>query len=168
MINYQLFPRSVAISDELRKVIGCFEKINDEISSDSHYLKSNDVLGKLEPHLSELGYLVEKGKSKENKISVPVLFGKNNKVDKSFWADAISADGKIVIEVEAGRATENNQFLKDIFQASMMYHVEYLVLAVRNTYRTHEDFENIYVFLETMYISCRIKLPLRGILLVGY
>ena len=30
--------------------------------------------------------------------------------DKSFNADALSKDGKIVIEVEAGRAVDNNQF----------------------------------------------------------
>ena len=106
-----------------------------------------------------------------------MLFGKNNNVDKSFFADALSNDGRIVIEVEAGRATENNQFLKDIFEASMMFDVEYLVLAVRNVYRTHADFDIVHTFadfdivhtfLETMYISNRIKLPLKGILLIGY
>lgn len=80
----------------------------------------------------------------------------------------ISADRKIVIEVEAGRTTENHQFLKDIFEASMMFSVEYLVIAVRNIYRNHNDFERIYPFLETMYITNRIKLPLKGILLIGY
>ena len=58
--------------------------------------------------------------------------------------------------------------LKDIFEACMMFDVEYLVLAVRNVYRSHADFEIIHTFLETMYISNRIKLPLKGILLIGY
>ena len=80
----------------------------------------------------------------------------------------MSSDGRIVIEVEAGRATENNQFLKDLFQACMMFNVEYLVIAVRNIYRNHNDFEIIYTFLETLYISNRIQLPLKGILLIGY
>ncbi len=92
----------------------------------------------------------------------------DNKIDKSFYADALSADGRIVIEVEAGRATENYQFLKDLFEACMMFDVEYLVLAVRNVYRTHYDFERVYSFLETLYISNRLHLPLKGILLVGY
>ena len=96
------------------------------------------------------------------------LFGINNRVDKCFNADALSKDGRIVIEVEAGRATENNQFLKDLFQACMMFNVEYLVLAVRNEYRSHKDFEIVYTFLETLYISNRITLPLKGILLIGY
>jgi hypothetical protein len=97
-----------------------------------------------------------------------VLFGMNNKIDQHFDADALSADGTIVLEVEAGRAVDNYQFLKDIFQASMMYGVEYLVLAVRNDYRQHDDFKKVYTFLETLYISNRLHLPLKGILLIGY
>ena len=92
-----------------------------------------------------------------------MLFGQNNNIDKEF-----NADGRIVIEVEAGRAVVNNQFLKDVFQACMMFGVEYLVLAVREVYRNNHDFEKVYTFLETLYISGRINLPLKGILLIGY
>ncbi|MEF9956358.1 MAG: hypothetical protein RSA22_05495 [Acinetobacter sp.] len=167
-INYQFFPRSHGINAEMRKVIDCFVSAENDIRSDRFNLKSNDVLQRLQPHLSSIGYHVEIGKAKNEKIIVPVLFGLNNQVDKCFNADALSTDGKIVLEVEAGRATENNQFLKDIFQACMMYNVEYLILAVRNTYRGHNDFEIIFTFLETLYISNRVHLPLNGILLIGY
>ncbi|MEB3336820.1 MAG: hypothetical protein VKJ46_05105, partial [Leptolyngbyaceae bacterium] len=81
---------------------------------------------------------------------------------------ALSHDGRLVLEVAAGRAVDNYQFLKDIFQACMMHGVEYLVLAVRNDYRKHDDFKKIYTFLETLYISNRLHLPLKGILLIGY
>ena len=111
---------------------------------------------------------VESGKKQKEKIKVPVLFGLDNRIDKFFDADGLSQDGRIVLEVEAGRAVKNYQFLKDIFQASMMHGVEYLVLAVRNQYQGQDDFKQIYVFLETMYISSRIRLPLKGILLIGY
>lgn len=167
-INYQFFPRSQGITPEIRKVIECFFLVEDGINSDNHDLKSNEVLKLLSNSLTSIGYSVETSKSKKDKIDVPVLFGMDNKIDKSFNADALSKDGKIVIEVEAGRATENNQFLKDIFQACMMFEVEYLVIAVRNTYRGHKDFEIIYTFLETLYISSRLHLPLKGILLIGY
>jgi len=168
MLNYQLFPRSVAVSNELKAIIKCFENVYSVIRSDTNNKKSDHVLSILKPGLEALDFSVEKGKSDSDKINVPVLFGKNNNIDKYFFADALSNDGKIVIEIEAGRATENNQFLKDIFQASMMYNVEYLVLAVRNQYRTHFDFDRVYTFLETMYISNRIRLPLKGIMLIGY
>ena len=74
----------------------------------------------------------------------------------------------MVLEVEAGRAVVNYQFLKDIFQACMMFEVEYLVIAVRNVYRGSDDFSKIYAFLETLYISNRLRLPLKGILPIGY
>jgi hypothetical protein len=99
---------------------------------------------------------------------VPVLFGLNNNIDKYFNADGISNDRKIVLEVEAGRATANFAFLKDIFQACMMHGVESLILAVRNNYRGTDDFQKVYTFLETLYISSRLVLPLKGITLIGY
>lgn len=168
MIRFQFFPRSVGVSNELKKVINSFKEAESKISSEKLTLKSNEVLEKLRPYLEAIDYKVETGKSNIDKIHVPVLFGYDNKIDKSFNADALSKDGKIVIEVEAGRAVVNNQFLKDIFQASMMFEVEYLVIAVRNDYRKSDDFMKIYTFLETLYISRRLNLPLKGILLIGY
>lgn len=168
MIRYQFFPRSEGLSQAINEVVTCFQSVTSEIESPKNNLSSDEVLAKLRPYLEEAGFVVESGKTKNAKIHVPVLFGFDNRIDKSFNADALSKDGKIVVEVEAGRATENNQFLKDIFQASMMHSVEYLVVAVRNEYRGHADFEIVYTFLETLYISNRLRLPLKGILLIGY
>jgi hypothetical protein len=168
MIQYQFFPRSRGLTDEMRQIVDCFNMVDAQISSESNELVSNDVPAKLRPYLEKINFTVETGKTKDAKIDVPVLFGKDNHIDYSYNADALSFDGKIVIEVEAGRATENNQYLKDIFEACMMFNVEYLVLAVRNTYRTHNDFDKVYKALETLYISNRLQLPLKGILLIGY
>ncbi|MCL2753375.1 MAG: hypothetical protein FWE44_04415 [Defluviitaleaceae bacterium] len=167
-MKYQLFPRSQGMSDELMSIVKCFENADDAINSSSNNLKSNEVLKELEGSLIALGFSVEKGKKAGQKIRVPVLFGLNNNIDKEYNADAWSLDGKIVVEVEAGRATENNQYMKNIFQACLMHGVEYLVIAVRNMYRGHYDFDIVYTFLETLYLSGRIKLPLKGILLIGY
>jgi len=168
MIKYQFFPRSRGVTQEIQDIINSFKAIETQIDSETSELKSNEVLQIVRPHLEKLQYIVETGKGINEKIDVPVLFGQDNKIDKSFYADALSADGRIVVEVEAGRATENNQFLKDLFEACMMFDVEYLVLAVRNVYRTHYDFDRVYSFLETLYISNRLHLPLKGILLIGY
>ncbi len=168
MIRFQFFPRSQGITKQMQDVIDCFVGCDGKISSSTFTYSSNEVLEFLRKPLENIGFKVEKGKSKESKIHVPVLFGLNNQIDKSFNADAVSSDGKVVIEVEAGRAIANNQFLKDIFQASMMFQVEYLVIAVRNEYRNSDDFSKIYSFLETLYVSSRMQLPLKGILLIGY
>jgi hypothetical protein len=168
MIKYQFFPRSHGMTHEMTDVVACFQSASASIDSSANELSSNEVLAALFPHLEKIKFKVETGKTQNQKISVPVLFGEENSIDKSFHADALSADGRIVIEVEAGRAVVNNQFLKDIFQACMMHSVEYLVIAVRNTYKGGHDFKTIYTFLETLYISNRLHLPLKGILLVGY
>ena len=171
MINYQFFPRSHGVTPEIQAVINCFKKIEPILDDGTHRV-SNDVLALLRPHIESCGYDVEKGKGRDEKIDVPVLFGENNAIDKSFYADAFNKEQSIVIEVEAGRAVRNNQFLKDIFQACMMFDVEYLVVAVLNEYFgggvVSKDYHEVKTFLETLYISNRLKLPLKGILLIGY
>ena len=168
MLRYQLFPRSVGITEQIQRVIKCFELAYEEIKSPENELKSDEVLHILRPHLQNIDFTVETGKTREKKIHVPVLFGLNNDVDQFFNADGISDDGRIVLEVEAGRAVANFAFLKDIFQASMMHGVEFLILAVRNNYKNTDDFRKVYTFLETLYISGRLALPLKGITLIGY
>ena len=165
---YQLFPRSIGITAEIDAVISCFDKNYELIKSPDNTLSSNEVLKLIAGDLEKLNFKVEKSKASGDKIKVPVLFSINNRIDKFFDADAVSADGKIVIEVEAGRAFTNNQFLKDIFQACMMPNVQYLVIAVRNYYYKNPDFKSIFQFLETLYISGRLQLPLKGIVLIGY
>ncbi len=175
MINYQFFPRSRGVTPEIKAIIDCF--VYADAKKPLQHLVSNAMLELVRPSLEAIGFRVERGKGKDEKIDVPVLFGENNAIDKSFYADAVSSDNRIVIEVESGRAVDNNQFLKDIFQASMMFEVEYLVIAVLNEYvrKKHRgepsiqhDFATIKTFLETMYVSTRLQLPLKGILLIGY
>ena len=168
MLRYQLFPRSVGITEQIQEVIECFELVYDEIKSPENELKSDEVLQILRPRLENIEFTIEKGKARGQKIHVPVLFGVNNSVDQSFEADGLSNDGRIVLEVEAGRVVANFAFLKDIFQACMMHGVEFLILAVRNNYKNTDDFQKVYTFLETLYISGRLVLPLKGITLIGY
>ena len=132
MLQYQLFPRSFGITKEVKDVINCFALHYDEIKSPENNLNSDGVLKIICDDLKLLNFKVEESKARLDKIKVPVLFYKNNEIGKSFDADAVSADGKIVLEVEAGRAYANNQFLKDVFQACMMPSVDYLIIAVRN------------------------------------
>lgn len=146
-----------------------FEAVATRIDSTAKERQiSNEVLKVLRPGLEELGFEVESGKTKAAKIHIPVLFGRKGKIKKSFNADAYAPDEGWVLEVEAGRAVDNNQFLKDVFQACMMHDVVHLALAVRNVYRGSDDFATVETFLDTLYTSGRLQLPLRGILLIGY
>jgi hypothetical protein len=168
MINWQFFPKSKTLPDHLRDVIDVFGKNLGKIDSEKHKLESNDVLSVIRPGLIKLAYKVEKSKKAIDKIKVPVLFGRNGKLEKSFEADAYFESENTVLEVEAGRGVTNYQFLKDLFQACMMHDVNFLVIAIRNTYRTSKDFEKVIGFFDTLYASNRLDLPLKGILIVGY
>ena len=116
----------------------------------------------------EVGFKVESGKTAEGRIKVPVLYGANGRVDKYFDADAYHPVDKIVLEVEAGRGVTNYQFLKDLFQACVMQDVDYAAIAVRQDYRGSKDYEKVLTFIETIFASNRLTLPLLGILIIGY
>ena len=169
MINWVYFPKSTPLPEFGLRVVAAFEDVTDTIDSSlARSQPSDTVMSKVRPSLEKLGFRVEKGKSSEGKIVVPVLFGRKGKILKCFNADAHAAGQGWVLEVEAGRAVDNNQFLKDIFQACMMHDVLHLGIAVRNEYRGSDDFAKVESFLETLYVSGRLQLPLKGILLIGY
>jgi hypothetical protein len=168
MINWQFFPKSKILPKHLELVVNVFEKHEEEITSDNFNHNSNSVLENIRLGLEQINYLVEKSKTNADKIKVPVLFGPNGKLEKYFDADGYNSETKTVIEVEAGRAVTNYQFLKDLFQASMMYEVEFLVIAVRKDYRGNKDFQSVITFFDTLYASGRLLLPLNGILIIGY
>jgi hypothetical protein len=168
MINWQYFPKSDEAPQIVYTVVAAFEEASDRIDSSKYDLSSNDVLAELADRLKLSEFEVETGKKKSEKILVPVLFGLNGKPEKSFEADAYHRKQEFVLEVEAGRAVINNQFLKDLFQACMMHGVNYLGIAVRNTYRNNKDFNRVVLFIDTLFASSRIRLPLKGILIIGY
>jgi hypothetical protein len=169
MINWYYYPKSRKIPPPLALgVVNAFGLALTQISSLNQTLSSNAVLACLRPHLQELGFRVEAGKAHGQKIQVPVLFGLNGQLEKSFDADAYHETSGFVVEVEAGRGVVNNQFLKDLFQACMMHGVTELAVALRNTYRGVNDFNQAARFFDTLYASNRLQLPLEGILLIGY
>jgi hypothetical protein len=168
MIHWIYYPKSRKAPSLASQVIHAFQTVADDIDSATHDLNSNAVLNKVADHLALIGFQVEKGKKASDRIPVPVLFGMNGKLEKHFDADAYHEPEGFVIEVEAGRGVVNNQFLKDLFQACMMHDVNYLAIAIRNNYRGGKDFNDVVRFFDTLYASNRLKLPLEGILIIGY
>ena len=172
MINWAFFPKSTAPHHLCASVVAVFEEHEKDITSDEHTLDSNSVLFKVASDLESLGFDVERGKKEHQKVSVPVLFGRNGRVEKSFDVDAWHKQERFVLEVEAGRATINHQFLKDLFEACLMHEVDYFCVAVRNIYMAanikNPDFERVITFFETLYASRRLQLPLKGVMVLGY
>jgi len=168
MINWQFYPKSDAAPPIALQVVAAFEEALPQIDSTIYSLKSNEVLAALSARLSATGFTVETDGTTAVTVKVPVLFGRNGRLEKSFEADAYHEQDGFVLEVEAGRAVANNQFLKDLFQACMMHDVDCLGIAIRNIYRTSPDFDKVVRFFDTMYASNRLKLPLKGLLVIGY
>jgi len=167
-IEWQYYPRSRRAIPLAEAVVQAFKNEARAISSGSFQHNSNNVLESLRRHLVEIGFEVEAGKSRDEKVCVPVLFGRDGAPEKSFDADAYHRTGGFVLEVEAGRGVVNNQFLKDLFQACMMHEVKYLAIAIRKVYRGDKNFETVCRFFDTLYASKRLTLPLEGILVIGY
>lgn len=168
MIDWIFYPKSQRPPIITHEIVKVFQKAADSIDSSSHDLSSNGVLRLLSEGLQEIGFKVEKGRRREDRIDVPVLFGHGGSIAKAFQADAYNGLARVVLEVEAGRGLLNNQFLKDLFEACMMSDVKYAALAVRNTYKKSEDFKEVVKFFETLYASNRLQLPLDGVLVIGY
>lgn len=168
MIQWQYFPKSDAPPAIARRVVSAFDSAAGDIDSEKHAHASNAVLRRVADALTASGFKVEAGKTRAQKISVPVLFGRNGRIEKSFDADAYNAEEGFVVEVEAGRGVVNNQFLKDFFQACMMNDVRYVAIAIRNVYKGNKDYERVIAFFDTLYASRRLSLPLKGILIIGY
>lgn len=167
-MKWSYFPQNKKVSDDLLKIVSVFEDKKNKISSDSHTLKSNEVLKIISNGLEEIDYVVEKSKHDKDKIKMPVLYGECGIPTLNFEVDAFNKEAKIVIEVEAGRAVSNYQFLKDFFEACCMADVEYLCIAVRNIYRTQYDYQKVCDFFKAMCTSDRFAFPLKGILIIGY
>ena len=190
--RWQYFPRSQRPPEHLLAVVKAFETAGPGFAA--HYaawqawaespagkpprLESNTVLAKVAPALEEAGYAVEKPGAK---LPLTVLWGANGRPEKSYNADAkiVHEPGReTVVEVEAGGATANNLWRKDLMEACVMPYVDYLAIAVRNEYRSMDakkrtprinaDFGLVTSELDALFESRRLQLPLLGILVIGY
>lgn len=168
MINWMYFPKNRPLDSVSQQVVDAFYGVSAAVDSSKHQYKSDEVLEIVRPNLEALGFAVEKSKKAEDLVAVPVLYGVNGKVEKSFEADGYLPEAGYVVEVEAGRGFVNFQFLKDFFEACTMVGVEKLCIAVRNTYKGSNDFEKVCVFFESVYSSGRLGIPLTGLLIIGY
>jgi hypothetical protein len=114
VIQWVYYPRCRQITALGERLVQVFRAKAACISSGSHTLTSNQVLALVNQELTSEGFKVELEKKDDQRVAVPVLFGRNGKVEKCFHADAYHEAEGFVLEIEAGRAVDNNQFLKDL------------------------------------------------------
>ena len=138
-------------------------------------LTSDQVLGVLRPELEGLGFAVEAGKKKAQKILRPVFFGENGEPTLKYEIDAYHPEWRCGLEVEAGRAWMGNAVYRDLIQALVMVNVDVLILAVSNAYKyrtggkqvVSSDYDNTVSVAEALYGHSRFRLPYR-LVVVGY
>ena len=177
MTRYISFPRTEPPPDFGAKIVGVFKKYENTIATLDlpKGLTSDQVLQTLAPDLISLGFTLETGKGKTQRVERPVFFGEDGKPTLRYQIDGFHSDWKCGLEVEAGRAWMGNAVYRDLIQASVMVNLAYLCLAVPNTYRFNakgrqivsRDYENTRDVADALYGHSRLKMPY-GLLLIGY
>lgn len=88
--------------------------------------------------------------------------------------DAFHDGSGIALEVEAGRAWNGNAIYRDLIRASLLLDARFLALALPIAYKPASAKTAIPAYrysqelLDAIYASERLRLPLDGVLLVGY
>ena len=173
---WQYYPPRTRPPEWVPPIVDVFAAVQGEIDSAEVRSKSDTALAVLRTGLVALGFEVEAGKKKVDKIRRPVLFGEQGHEDLAYEVDAFHPESGVALEVEAGRGARGNAVYRDLIQTSLLVDARYLVLAVQTAYhhksvgkdivvQSYRDTKNL---LDAIYASNRLVLPLEGILLVGY
>lgn len=154
-------------------VVAAFAAVSAEIDSRAnHGVTSDAALAFLRPGLVSLGFEIESGKTKAGRIKRPVLFGEMGRPRVAYDIDGFHPDHGIVLEVEAGRGAANNADYRDLIRTSLIVDADYLVLAMMLQYRpgttVMRSYERTREQIDAIYESERLRLPFKGVLLVGY
>ena len=136
-IRFTFFPRTEPPPKYSSKIVSVFKIHEEKISTIilDKGLTSDGVLSEIREDLINLGFDVETGKRKTQKIERPVFFGENGVPTLKFEVDAYNEKWRCGLEIEAGRAVMGNAIYRDLIQALVMVQVNLLVLAVPNSYK---------------------------------
>jgi hypothetical protein len=93
-------------------IVTAFQTCEESVCSErlAKGLTSDQVLQILRPHLEALGFQVEAGKNKTDKIERPVFYGENGVPALRYQIDAYHPEWRCGFEVEAGRHGSGTPF----------------------------------------------------------
>jgi hypothetical protein len=176
-IRFISFPRTEPPPSFASEVAEVFRRHETEIATTAlkKGLTSNEVLGVIRDELVVLGFQVEAGRQRADKIQRPVFFGENGEPTLNYLIDAYHPVWRSGLEVEAGRAWMGNAIYRDLIQGLVMVQVDVLILAVPNAYKYQSggrtvisaDYENTINVAQTLFGHTRVRLPY-GLLIIGY
>jgi hypothetical protein len=174
--SYIYYPRWQAAPSWVANVVQVLSMQQAVINTATRANTSDVVLQLVRPGLEAMGFQVEAGKLRENKLFRPVFFGQNGRPDRQYEIDSYHPHDRIALEVEGGRSTLGNAIYRDIIQMSLLVDVDYAVVAVPVAYRysasgkpvTAASYRDCHALLEAIYGSRRLELLFKGFLLIGY
>lgn len=170
---WKFYPSRSPAPPWVADVISTFSAAQAHIDSRSNRgVTSDAALANVRPGLMRLGFDIEISKSRADKLTRPVLFGEAGRSVVAYEVDGFHRKHGIVLEVEAGRGAANNADYRDLIRTSLMVDADYLVLAMMLRYSgggtTIKSYEVTRDRIDAVYASERLRLPLKGILLIGY
>jgi hypothetical protein len=176
-VRFSCFPRTSPPPVFAAQVVAAFDAHYDAIATEKlpKGLTSDAVLAELHDDLKNLGFTLESGKAIANLIDRPVFFGENGEPELRYHIDGYHPTWRCGLEIEAGRGWMGNAVYRDLVQAMVMVDVDYLCLAVSNTYRYNssgkqtvsKDYENTAAVAGALFGHSRVRMPF-GLILIGY
>lgn len=100
-----------------------------------------------------------------------MLFDESGRPIVAYEVDGFHEERGIVLEVEAGRSAAGNADYRDLVRTSLIVAADYLILGMMLEYTTGKTTMRSYERTredDAIDASERLKLPFKGILLVGY
>ena len=168
------FPRTEPPPGFAIEIVAVFRNHEAEIGSElrASHLKSNEVLGIVAADLTTLGFDVEQGQRKEQKISRPVFFGEGGLPTLRFEVDAYHSQWECGLEVEATRAIRGGALYRDLIQALVMDRVNHLCLAIPNFIQwgkgnKSRPYDEACRTADALFGHSRIRFPY-GLTIIGY
>ena len=171
--TWKYYPARSQAPGWVDQIVDVFASVREKIDSQSRRgVTSDQALAAVRTGLRTIGFDIEGGKSRAEKIWRPVLFGEMGRPLVSYEVDGFHREYRIVLEIEAGRGAANNADYRDLVRASLMVDADYLVLAMMLEYTvgsaTTRSYEQTRGRIDAIFASDRLKLPLEGLLLLGY
>ena len=173
-IHFTSFPRTEPPPSFVAEIVGVFRAHEQAIATEtlSKHLKSDEVLGILRDDLVQLGFNVESGKRREEKIARPVFFGEDGTATLRFEVDAYHAEWECGLEIEATRAIRGGALYRDLIQALVMVKVNHLCIGVPNFIQwgkgnRSRPYDEASHTADALYGHSRIRFPY-GLTLIGY
>lgn len=161
----------------MQDIVEVFERHKGEIDTTAgNWAISDKVLERLRPDLEAIGFHVERGKRKAEKLHRPVFFGEQGVPSMTYEIDAYHDEHGILLEVEAGRATQGNAIYRDLIQMSLMVEGRFAAIALPLDYRFGSGEKKTLAhpyrlsknLLDAVWNSSRLELPFEGMVLIGY